>query len=67
VLLNDAEALASAIRANPALLGHRTTMVSAFTPLVGVSLLHVAAEYGNADVARVLIDMGADVNAAGSR
>jgi uncharacterized protein len=38
-------------------------MVSAFTPLVGASLLHVAAEYGNADVARVLIDMGADVNA----
>jgi hypothetical protein len=64
VLLNDAEALASAIRANPALLGHRTTMVSAFTPLVGASLLHVAAEYGNADVARTLIDMGADVNAA---
>jgi ankyrin repeat protein len=39
-------------------------MVSAFTPLVGASLLHVAAEYGNADEARVLIDMGADVNAA---
>lgn len=64
VLLNDAESLTSAIRANRALLGHRTTMVSAFTPLVGASLLHVAAEYGNADVARVLIDMGADVNAA---
>jgi len=64
VLLNDAAALASAIRANPALLVHRTTMVSAFTPLAGASLLHVAAEYGNADVARVLIDMGGDVNAA---
>jgi hypothetical protein len=64
VLLNDAEALGSAIRANPALLGHRTTMVSAFTPLVDASLLHVAAEYGNAAAARVLIDMGADVNAA---
>jgi ankyrin repeat protein len=38
-------------------------MVSAFTPLVGASLLHVAAEFGNADVARVLIEMGADVNA----
>jgi len=63
VLLNDAEQLASAIRANPSLLEHRTSMVSAFTPLVGASLLHVAAEYGNADVARVLIEMGADVNA----
>ncbi len=66
VLLNDAEALAAAIRANPSILTHRTTMVSAFTPLVGASLLHVAAEYGHADVARVLIDMGADVNASAS-
>lgn len=63
VLLNDADALEAAIRANPALLQHRTSMVSTFTPLVGASLLHVAAEYGNADAARVLIDMGADVNA----
>lgn len=66
VLLNDTEGLAAAIRANPSLLSHRTTMVSAFTPLVGASLLHVAAEYGNADVARVLIEMGADVNARAS-
>jgi hypothetical protein len=66
VLLDDAEALKAAIRANPSLLHHRTTMVSAFTPLVGASLLHVAAEYGNVDVARVLIEMGADVNARAS-
>lgn len=66
VLLNDAEGVASAIRARPSLLDHRTNMVSAFTPLVGASLLHVAAEYGNADVARVLIELGADVNAKAS-
>ena len=66
VLLNDAEALRAAIQANPSLLNHHTTMVSAFTPLVGASLLHVAAEYGNANVARVLIEMGADVNATTS-
>jgi ankyrin repeat protein len=66
VLLNDTEALATAIRADPSLLDHRTTMVSAFTPLVGASLLHVAAEYGNAGVAGVLIEMGADVNAKAS-
>jgi ankyrin repeat protein len=64
VLLNDADAVTAAIRANPSFIEHRTTMVSAFTPLVGASLLHVAAEYGNADVARVLVEMGADVNAA---
>ncbi|MEO8076966.1 MAG: hypothetical protein ABI818_11580 [Acidobacteriota bacterium] len=63
VLLDDAEATAAAIRANPALLGHRTTMASTFTPLVGASLLHVAAEYGNARAARVLVEMGADLNA----
>lgn len=63
VLLNDADALAAAIEADPALLHYRTTMVSAFTPLVGATLLHVAAEYGHLAAARVLIDMGADVNA----
>ena len=46
------------------LLAHRTTMVSTFTPLVGASLLHVAAEYGNLNAARALIEAGADVNAA---
>jgi hypothetical protein len=63
VLLNDADGLRAAIQANSALLTHRTTMVSAFTPLVGASLLHVAAEYGNAEVAEVLVELGADVNA----
>lgn len=38
-------------------------MTSAFTPLVGASLLHVAAEFGNAKAARVLIECGADVHA----
>jgi hypothetical protein len=63
VLLDDAETLAAAIRADPSLLTHRTTMVSTFTPLVGASLLHVAAEYGSRKAARVLIELGADVNA----
>ncbi|MBM2846010.1 MAG: hypothetical protein HW407_1322 [Bacteroidetes bacterium] len=63
VLLDDADALAAAIRANPSLIAHRITMVSSFTPLVGASLLHVAAEYGNVNAARVLIEMGADVDA----
>lgn len=66
VLLDDAETLGAAIRSEPALLEHRTTMVSAFTPLTGASLLHVAAEYGNEKTARVLIEMGADVDAKAS-
>jgi ankyrin repeat protein len=31
--------------------------------LLGATLLHVAAEYGNADAARLLLERGADVNA----
>jgi hypothetical protein len=63
VLLDDAEAMTAAIRTTPSLIDHRTSMVSAFTPLDGASLLHVAAEYGSARVARVLVEMGADVHA----
>jgi ankyrin repeat protein len=63
VLLDDADAIRAAVRTKPSLLSHRTTMVSSFTPLVGASLLHVAAEYGNHNAARALIESGADVNA----
>jgi hypothetical protein len=63
ILLNDADAIKSAIARAPSLLEHRATMTSAFTSLIGVSLLHVAAEYGNLDAARALIEAGADVNA----
>jgi len=63
VLLDDADMLIAALSANPTLLAHRTTMVSTFTPLVGATLLHVAAEYGSANASRVLIEAGADVNA----
>jgi len=63
VLLDDADALAAAIRGDRSLLAHRTDMVSAFTPLAGASLLHVAAEYGHARCARVLLEAGAEVDA----
>jgi ankyrin repeat protein len=63
VLLDDADALRAALREDPALINHRTSMVSTFTPLIGASLLHVAAEFGNLNAARVLLDAGADVNA----
>jgi hypothetical protein len=38
--------LARALESNPQRLQHEVTMISAFTALEGVSLLHVAAEYG---------------------
>ena len=63
VLLDDPAALTAALRASPSLITHRTSMVSPFTPLVGASLLHVAAEFGHLNAARVLIERGAVVDA----
>ncbi len=66
VLLNDGEALRAAVSDDPSLLEHRTDLVSAFTPLEGATLLHVAAEYGHLEAARVLLASGADVDARAS-
>jgi|CXWL01.1.fsa_nt_gi hypothetical protein len=63
VLLDDAPALAAALDADPELLDHRADLTSAFTPLLGAPLLHVAAEYGHLATARVLVDRGADLEA----
>ena len=63
VLLDDAPLLRAAIERSPGLLEHRTTLASTFTPLAGASLLHVAAEYGHVSVARLLLELGADVDA----
>ncbi len=63
VLLDDAGSLAAAIKRDSGLLRHRTSMASAFTPLAGVTVLHVAAEYGNLSAARVLLEHGAEVDA----
>ena len=63
VLLDDAEALRAALRRDPGLLRHRTDLVSAFTPLRSATLLHVAAEYGCASAAAVLLEAGAEVEA----
>lgn len=63
VLLDDPRSLEEAARTDPTLLSHRTSLPCAFTPLSGVTLLHVAAEYGHLEVAKKLLELGADVNA----
>lgn len=63
ILLNDVPELESAIPTQPDLLKHRTSLVCAFTPLVGATLLHVAAEYGHLEMTRRLLELGAEVDA----
>lgn len=63
VLLDDAKLLTAELRKNPSLLHHRVDLRSAFTPLLGASLLHVAAEFGLLRAATALLEAGADVEA----
>lgn len=63
VLLDDAPSLGKALRADPALLRHRTTLASAFTPLDDAPLLHVAAEFQNFAALDTLLAAGAEVDA----
>lgn len=63
VLLNDTSGIKSLSAADPTFLGHRTSLRSAFTSLIDVTPLHVAAEYGNFEAAKTLVELGADVNA----
>jgi hypothetical protein len=63
VLLDDAELLRAEFRKNPALVHHQVDIRCAFTPLLGASLLHVAAEFGLGRAATALIVAGADVEA----
>lgn len=67
VLLDDAEGVKDLFGGSPSSLTHRTTLRSAFTSLTDVTPLHVAAEYGNQNAARALVEFGADVNATAGR
>lgn len=63
VLLNDPAGIEAAVKADTSLLQYRTSLVCTFTPLVGVTLLHVAAEYGHLAAAAKLLELGAEVDA----
>ena len=69
ILRGGTDRLGSLLKEDPALVHRRfpeldwgSTAYRRLT-LRGATLLHVAAEYGNAEAARLLLDRGADVNA----
>lgn len=63
VLLDDSDAIKALCNSDPLTVTHRTSLISSFTSMIDVTLLHVAAEYGNVNAAKTLIELGADVNA----
>jgi len=63
VLLDDAELLGAELRKNPSWIHLQVDIRCAFTPLLGASLLHVAAEFGLVRAAAALLKAGADVEA----
>ena len=63
VVLDDADGIRAAAKADPGFVRQRVSMRSAFTSLEDVTLLHLAAEYGYLNAARTLVELGADVNA----
>jgi ankyrin repeat protein len=64
VLLDDDAALRRLVTAPGADLARRVHVPCAFTSCDGVTLLHVCAEFNSVACARVLLDAGADVDAA---
>ncbi len=63
VLTDDKPALLRMISVRPSIIEHRTSLESAFVSLTGVTLLHVAAEFGCREAVEALIEAGVDVNA----
>jgi ankyrin repeat protein len=62
VLLDDVSRLTEVITAAPDSIHRRFFVESAYTSLLGVSALHVCAEFNSIACARALLDAGIDVN-----
>ncbi len=63
VLLDEAPALNTYLSNHPQTVSNKYSLRCAYTPLSGVSLLHVCAEFNHVACAEVLVNHGADVNA----
>jgi len=63
MLLDDAARIRELVLRDPGRLHARVDLESAFTPLIGATLLHVAAEFGLERAARELLELGADPEA----
>lgn len=62
LLLDDAQKLNEILKANPESIHRRFHLECSFTPLCGVTALHVCAEYNSLGCARVLLEAGLSVN-----
>ena len=63
IMLDDDMQLRKLLQQEPQSRGRKLHLECAYTPLHGVSPLHVCAEYGSVKCARALLEAGADVNA----
>ncbi|WP_158858882.1 ankyrin repeat domain-containing protein [Lunatibacter salilacus] len=62
VLLDDAASLDRLLAGNSERVFKKYTLDCAFTPLFEVSLLHICAEYGHLNCAKMLLQHGEDIN-----
>jgi len=63
VLSEDAQALQNCLDETPAIITKQYSMRCAYTPLHGVTLMHICAEFNHVSCAQVLLNNGADLNA----
>lgn len=64
VLLDDSSRLRRLVTESPQRVDQKLDLLVAFTSCRGVTPLHVCSEFNSVDCARVLLEHGADVNAA---
>ena len=64
VLLNDAQSLDNLLNRSTSQIHNRYSLRCAYTPLSGVTLMHICAEFNHLACAEVLVRYGADINAS---